>query len=60
MRFLVTIDVEPEAGAMLDRLDVAKDLQLYLMDFAQNLPVLETSDIEGGFHVTGVYSREFG
>jgi len=58
MRFIISVDVEPEAGESLNRLDVAKDLQLYLMDFSQNLPALATNDIEGGFHVTGASSQE--
>jgi hypothetical protein len=58
MRFILSVDVEPEAGESLNRVDIAKDLQLYLMDFAQNLPRLDAVDIEGGFHVTGASCRE--
>jgi len=55
MRITVTIDVQPEAGQELDRIEVAKDLQLYLMDFAQTE---KSNDVRGGFHVTGATSRE--
>jgi hypothetical protein len=55
MRIVVTVDVQPEGDEVLDRVEVAKDLQLFLMDFAQTE---KSNDVRGGFYVTGATSRE--
>lgn len=52
MRLVASIDVVSEDGQDLIGPDVAKDLKIYLMDFANNIARLKANDIEGGFHVT--------
>lgn len=58
MRILASIEVSPEAGQVLEGREVAKDLQLYLMDFWANFARLETSDINGGFTVDRASVKE--
>lgn len=55
MRFVISVGIVPEDGQELDRSSVAKDLQLYLMDFAQ---AEKSNDVIGGFHITGASTRE--
>jgi hypothetical protein len=53
MKVLISVDVVAEQGATINTTDVAKDLQLYLMDFTQTE---KSNDVIGGFAVTRVTS----
>jgi hypothetical protein len=49
MKVLISVDVVAEQGETINPADVAKDLQLYLMDFTQTE---KSNDVIGGFAVT--------
>ncbi len=53
MKVLISVDVVAEQGEEINATDVAKDLQLYLMDFSQ---AEKSNDVIGGFAVTRVTS----
>lgn len=57
MKIAVILDVSPEAGITLDPAEVEKDVQLYLMDFAQNVGTLEPVDVEGGWYTLAAKAR---
>jgi len=49
MKILISVDVVAEQSETINPADVAKDLQLYLMDFTQTE---KSNDVIGGFAVT--------
>lgn len=53
----INVQLQTENGRVLGPAGVAKDLELYLMDFTTNLAKEEPVDIEGGFYVTSATAQ---
>lgn len=53
----INVRMQTENGRVLDPVEVAKDLELYLMDFSAYLVKEEPVDIEGGFYVTSATAQ---
>jgi hypothetical protein len=53
MKVFIDVDVVAEQDEEINATDVAKDLQLYLMDFSHTQ---KSNDVIGGFTVTRVVS----